>query len=45
MIEILEKVSDQVKEVEHMCRESVPVLEGNIILLLLVRQKLPPLVN
>ena len=28
MIEILEKVSDQVKDVENMHSESVPVLEG-----------------
>ena len=28
MIEILEKVSDQVKKVEHMYSEAVPVLEG-----------------
>ena len=28
MIEILEKVSDQVKKVENICSESVPVLEG-----------------
>ena len=28
MIEILEKVSDQVKKVENICTGSVPVLEG-----------------
>ena len=28
MIEILEKVSDQVKRVENMCSKSIPVLVG-----------------
>ena len=28
MIEILEKVSDQIRKVENMCSESMPVLEG-----------------
>ena len=37
MIEILEKVSDQVKKVENIHSGSMPVLEGSIILLLLVK--------
>ena len=28
MIEILEKVSDQIKKVENICSGSIPVLEG-----------------
>ena len=28
MIEILEKVSDQIKKVEYICSGSIPVLEG-----------------
>ena len=34
MIEILEKVSDQIKKVENICSGSIPVLEGGITLLL-----------
>ena len=28
MIEILEKVSDQIRKVEHVCSGSIPVIEG-----------------
>ena len=28
MMEILEKVSDQIKKVEHVCSGSIPVIEG-----------------
>ena len=37
MIEILEKVSDQIGKVENACSGSIPVIEGGIILLLLVK--------
>ena len=38
MMEILEKVSNQVKNVEDIHSGSVPILEGNIVPLLLVRR-------
>ena len=33
MIEILEKVSDQVRKVEHICNGSIPALEGEYYIL------------
>ena len=45
MIEILEKVSDQVKKIENIHSRSVPVLEGEYYTPPVSKTRKPPLAN